>query len=56
MWNDMDQYIFNFPKYYNLKINKLEYIFVFEYKGTLHLFSQIYSNLPLYTMKWNIYI
>jgi hypothetical protein len=28
-------------------------ICVFEYIGTLHLFSQIYSNLPLYKMKWN---
>jgi hypothetical protein len=31
----------------------LEYINVFEYTCTLHLFSQIYSNLPLYKMKWN---
>jgi len=24
--------------------------------GTLHLFPQIYSNLPLYKMKWNIFL
>ncbi len=33
----------------------MEYICVFEYTCTLHLFSQIYSNLPLYRMKWNIF-
>jgi hypothetical protein len=31
----------------------LEYICVFEYTNTLHLFPQIYSNFPLYKMKWN---
>jgi hypothetical protein len=31
----------------------LEYICVFEYTCTLHSFSQIYSNLLLYKMKWN---
>jgi len=31
----------------------LEYIRVFEYIGTLHLFPQIYSNIPLNKMKWN---
>jgi len=33
----------------------LEYICVFEHKCTLHLFSQIYSNLTHYKMKWNIF-
>jgi hypothetical protein len=48
MWNDMLQYTFNFHK--KLKSFKLilEYICVFEY---LHLFPQIYSNLPFYKMK-----
>jgi hypothetical protein len=27
--------------------------FFFGYIGTLHLFPQIYSNFPLYKMKWN---
>jgi predicted phosphatase len=31
-----------------------EYICVFEYISTLHSCPQIYSNLPLYKMKWNI--
>ncbi len=31
----------------------MEYICVFEYTCTLHSFSQIYSNLPFYKMKWN---
>ncbi len=31
----------------------MEYVCVFEYTCTLHLFSQIYSNLPFYKMKWN---
>jgi hypothetical protein len=31
-----------------------EYICVFECPCTLNLFPQIYSNLPLYKMKWNI--
>jgi hypothetical protein len=29
------------------------HFFSFEYKDTLHSFPQIYSNLPLYKMKWN---
>jgi hypothetical protein len=33
----------------------LEYICVFEYTCTLHLFPQIYSNLSFYKMKWNIF-
>jgi hypothetical protein len=52
MWNDMIQYTFNFYKYYKSFKLLFEYIYVFEYIGTLHLFSQIYSNLPLYKMKW----
>jgi hypothetical protein len=35
--------------------NLFIYLFIFEYIGTLHLFQQIYSNLLLYKMKWNIY-
>jgi hypothetical protein len=31
----------------------LEYIRVFEYISTLHLFPEIYSNFPFYKMKWN---
>ncbi len=31
----------------------MEYICVFEYTCTLHSFPQIYSNIPLYKMKWN---
>ncbi len=31
----------------------MEYICVFEYTNTLHSFPQIYSDLPLYKMKWN---
>jgi len=31
----------------------LEYICVFEYTSTLHLFPQTHSNLPLYKMKRN---
>ncbi len=31
----------------------MEYICVFKYISTLHLFPKIYSNLPLYKMKWN---
>jgi hypothetical protein len=34
----------------------LEYIYVFEYTSTPHLFPQIYSNLPFYKMKWNIFV
>jgi hypothetical protein len=34
----------------------LEYICVFEYINTQHLFPQIYSNLPFYKMKWNSFI
>jgi len=51
MWIDMVQYTFNFHKYYKLFKLFLKYICVFEYIGTLHLFLQIYSNLPLYKMK-----
>jgi len=31
----------------------LEYICVFEYTCTLHLWKQIYFSCPLYKMKWN---
>jgi len=55
MWNDMTQYTFNFHKNWKLCKLFLEYICVFKYTNTLHLFSQIYSNLPLYKMKWNSY-
>jgi hypothetical protein len=54
--NDMIQYTFNFHKNENYLNYFLEFIFVFEYMDTIHLFPQIYSNLPLYKMKWNIYI
>ncbi len=30
----------------------MKYIYVFEYISTLHLFPKIYSNPPLYKMKW----
>jgi hypothetical protein len=53
MWNDMVQYIFNFREDSKSFKLFLEYICVFEYMGTLHWFSQIYSNLPFYKMKWN---
>jgi len=53
MCNDMGQYIFNFHKNEKLFKNILEYICVFEYISTLHLFSQIHSIFPLYKMKWN---
>jgi hypothetical protein len=53
MWNDMVQYTFNFHKNQKSFQLFLEYICVFEYTSTLHLFPQIYSNLPLYKMKWN---
>jgi len=53
MWNDMVQYTFNFYKNWKTFKFFLEYIYVFEYIGKLYLFSQIYSNLPLYKMKWN---
>ncbi len=49
----MVQYTFNFHKYFKLFKLFLEYICVFEYIGTLHLFPRIYSNLLLYKMKWN---
>ncbi len=48
---------FNIPSTFTKTKNHLncflEYICVFEYIGTLHLFPQIYSNMPLYKMKWN---
>ncbi len=34
----------------------MEYICVFECIGTLHLFPQIYSNLPIHKMKWNSFL
>jgi hypothetical protein len=50
---------FNIPSIFNKdwKSFKLffEYICVFEYTCTLHSFSQIYSNLPFYKIKLNIY-
>jgi len=50
---------FNIPLIFNknLKSFKLffEYICVFEYTCTIHSFSQIYSNLPFYKIKLNIY-
>jgi hypothetical protein len=48
----MVQYTFNFHK--NEKSFKLflEYICVFEYTCTLHLFPWIYSNLLFYKMKY----
>jgi hypothetical protein len=54
--NDMVQYIFNFHKNEKLFKNILEYICVFEYTTTLHLFPQIYSIFPLYKMKWNSFL
>jgi hypothetical protein len=51
MWNGMVQYIFIFHKKMKLFKLTLEYICVFEYIGTLHWFSQIYSNLHF--IKWN---
>jgi hypothetical protein len=33
----------------------LEYICIFEYTSTLHLLSQICSNLQIYKTKWNLY-
>jgi hypothetical protein len=46
MWNDMGQ------KHYKSFKLFLYYICVFEYIGTLYSFPQIYSNIPLYKMKW----
>jgi len=56
MWNDMVQYTFNFHQ--NKKSFKyfLEYIYVFEYISTLHLFPQVYSSNTLYKMKWNNFL
>ncbi len=45
--------IYNFHNNYKSFKCSLEYICVFEYIGTLHSSQQIYSNLPLYKMKWN---
>ncbi len=53
MSNDMVQYNFNFHKTFFKTLLFLEYICVFEYTCTLHLFPQIYSNLPFYKLKWN---
>ncbi len=50
---NMVQYTFNFHKDYKSFKFFLEYIRVFKYIGTLHLFPQIYSSLPLYKMKQN---
>jgi len=54
MWNGMIQYTFIdlHEDYKSFKLF-LEYNCVFGYIGTLHSFSQIYFNLPLYKMKWN---
>jgi hypothetical protein len=56
MSNGMVQYIFNFHK--NKKSFKLflEYIYIFEYTSTLHLFPQIYYNISFNKMKWNKFI
>ncbi len=53
MWNDMVQYTFNFNKLKKSFNFFWDYICVFEYTSALHLFSKIYSNLPLYKMKRN---
>ncbi len=53
MCNDMVQYTFNFNEKFKSFNLFLDYICVFEYTSELHLFSEIYSNLPLYKMKWN---
>jgi len=52
----MVQYSFNFHEDWKRFKLFLEYICVFEYTFTLHLFSQIYSNLPLYKMEWNSFL
>ncbi len=51
MCNDMVQYTFNFNEKFKSFNLFLDYICVFEYTSELHLFSEIYSNLPLYKMK-----
>ncbi len=46
---------FNIPSIFIKTRNhfiSLEYICVFWYTSTLHLLPQIYSNFPLYKMKW----
>jgi len=52
MWNDIIQYTFNFHKNYKLFKLFFEYICVFEYTSTQHLFPQIYS-LISHFIKWN---
>jgi len=54
MWNDMTWFniLSTFTKTKN-HLNCFWLYLCFKYIGILHLFSQIYSNLSLYKMKWN---
>jgi hypothetical protein len=53
MWNGMVQYIFNFHKNWKSFKLFLDYVYVFEYTSTLHVFPQIYYSISFYKMKWN---